>query len=269
MKNEGTQVKIKNNEEPKYKKLSISKLFFKMNPLYDPKIRLKIAENIFLNYCIKNNLSQRENNSFSQRKKLQKYDLKKIKYAYDFSIGQLSKSSIQSNNNSSITNILNKNKNKILITSLKNNKFLRMNDSSSKHKKYYYKKNNLIKKGIQTKSYVNKLKSNLNKIKDNENKAIKKNLSLNCLEKNFSYEGESNCNIYNISNNNNYISKCHYNFDFHNNSKSNAFLPKITKKYVIPFFENNKSKEIKDIFSLKQYQMKEIEESLKLKPFVY
>lgn len=46
-------------------------------------------------------------------------------------------------------------------------------------------------------------------------------------------------------------------------------LPKITKKYIMPSFENNKSKEINDIISLKQYEMKEVEESIKVKPFIH
>ena len=179
MKNKGNQVNIKINVEQKPKKFSISKLFFKMNPLRDPKMRLKIAEDMFLNKCIQNNLSQREYESFSERKKLQKYNLKKIKYAYDFSFGELSNNSIQKNiNNININNILN-NKSDILITSLnKKNKYL----SSSIHKKHFYKKNNLIEKGIQTKSYLNNLKSNLNK---NNTHKIKKNLTLNCQEIHF------------------------------------------------------------------------------------
>ena len=107
----------------------------------------------------------------------------------------------------------------------------------------------------------------MNKIDDN--KKIKKNLSLNYLDKNFSYESENNSNN-NIENNkNNYINNYNFNYGIKKYYKSRMILPKITKKYIMPSFENNKSKEIKDIFYLKQYQMKEIEESLKLRPFVH
>ena len=266
MENKENQPQNRSKIIHKINKLSISKLYFKMNPLHDPKIRLKLVEDLFLSNCIKKNLSQRDNNAFSEIKRLKKYNIKELKYAYDFSTG-ISNNSIQNNINANTTNIINKNTDNILITSLKKNKYLKINNSSLKYKNYFTKKNNLINKGIQTKLDLNKFKCNLNKIDDN--KKIKKNLSLNYLDKNFSYESENNSNN-NIENNkNNYINNYNFNYGIKKYYKSRMILPKITKKYIMPSFENNKSKEIKDIFYLKQYQMKEIEESLKLRPFVH
>ena len=109
-------------------------------------------------------------------------------------------------------------------------------------------------------SIGNKIKNKFSRINKNKYHInIKKNLSLNLLEKNNNSENDNtyfykrNSSIYDI--------KRYY--------RSNMILPKITKKYIMPSFENNKSKEINDIISLKQYEMKEIEESIKVKPFIH
>ena len=269
MKNEDNQKKIKIN------KLKISNLFFEMNPLREPKIRIKLAEDLFLNNFLQNNFPLREYYSLSDRKQNHKFDLQKIKYAYDFSTGQIASKNYQNNINkiNTIMNIQNNNpNNNFLITSLKlsinNNKFLKnkIKDDEKKQNNYFHKKYKMIDKGIQKGSYLNKNKSNLNKliaenmlnkkIKDIKYINMKRNLSLNCLEKNINNNYENNYII-----NNNYDIRKYY--------RNNMILPKITKTYLMPSFENNKSKEIKDLYSLKQYEMKEIEESMKLKPFIH
>ena len=252
--------KIKKN------KLKISKLYYQMNPLRDPKLRSKLAEDIFLNNCIQNNLSQKENHSFSDRKKYPKINIDSIKYAYDFSTKQVPINT----NETTINNINPKyNTKEFLITSLqllpknkfkyikikKNNELIKNNNNNidiNGHKKYCLNK-------IKSKSIIKQL--NNKKIEDKINNNIYKNISLNNYDKDYKF----NCD----SKNNSMFHKINNNYDIKKYYRNNMILPKITKKYILPSFENIKSKEIKDIISLKQYQMKVVEESIKLKPFFH
>lgn len=264
MKNEVTNTEVK--KMIKINKLKISKLFYEMNPLRDPKERLKIAEELFLNNCVQNNLSQREKNAFSERKKLPKLNLQNIKNVYNFS-----NRNNQINKNNNITKSLSE---KFLITSLKipknSIKYLKNKNNFNKNKnnKDFHKNYSQYKKVIIHKNCMNKNELDFNKFKgkDFENEILKDTLnkqktSFNMLNNYYSYENSLDENNITPRNNIKYDIKKYY--------RSNMILPKITKQFIKPLFENNKSKEIKDIFSLKQYQIKEIEEKLKLKPFIY
>ena len=265
--NEGNQTD--NINKIKIDKLKITKLFYEMSPLRDPKIRLKIAEGIYLNNCIKNNLSQKENYSLSDRKKYPKINIDSIKYAYNFSTKQTPINTIY-NKETNINNMHSKyNAKDILITSLqllpkhkfkyiknkKNNEIIKNNINNAD--KNILKKYSLNK--IKPKSIIKQLNNKKIEGKINNND-IKKNLSLKCFDKDYSFNLDSNNKPLFYRNNN---------YDINKYYRSNMVLPKITKKYILPSFENNKSKEIKDIFTLKQYQMKVVEESIKLKPFVH
>ena len=256
MKNDENNNERNNNK--KINKLKISNLFYQMNILRDPNVKIKLIENLFINNCIKNNIEQKENHPMSERKNLPKIKIKHLKYVHDFCTGRtpltLKKNNIKNiriilnpdiNNKNSISNDSNiqqkKDKN-LLITSL---------ILPQDNKNFNIQINNSIGNKIKNKfSRINKNKYHIN---------MKKNLSLNLLEKNNNSENDNtyfykrNSSIYDI--------KRYY--------RSNMILPKITKKYIMPSFENNKSKEINDIISLKQYEMKEVEESIKVKPFIH
>ena len=259
MEKEETKTEVKNII--KINKLKISKLFYEMNPLRDPKERLKIAEDLFLNNCIQNNL-QKEKQSLSERKKFPKLNIKNLKYIYDYTNRNIP--TINKKNNHFAKNL----SQNFLITSLKlpiSNIKYRKIKIINKINKNSFKIDRQLEKRIKPKINLNKIESNFNKYncEDFENENLKdifnknEKISLNILNNNFSYESSDN----NIIRNNNYDIKKYY--------RSNMVLPKITKKYIKPLFENNKSKEIKDLFSLKQYQIKEIEEKIKTKPFIY
>ena len=250
--------KEKNNQNKlKIKKLKISKLFYEMSPLYEPKIKLKIIEELFSNKFINNNLSQREKRI--DKNTFQTYNLKGLKYVHDFSIGKVPIKKCNANIKIKKTNSPQNNINNLLITSLKTpkyyNKYLKLNINDNKKNNddnIQFEKINNIKN-----DYINKFKSNFSS-ENFENQLLKKTLNKN------------NINFSLLENNSNY--DFNYNKLNYNNSKyyrSNMILPKITKKNIIPSFSYNRSKEIKDLYSLKQYEMKEIEERMKLKPFIY
>ena len=250
-------IKERNNNK-KIKKIKISNLFYQMNPLRDPNVKIKLIENLFLNNCIQNNLEQKENHPMSERKDLPKIKIKNLKNVHGFCTGKtpltLKKNNIKnihiilnhdnSNKNSisNDSNIQQKKDKNLLITSL---------ILPQDNKNFNIQINNSIGNKIQNKfSRINKNKYHIN---------MKKNINLNLLEKNNNSENE-----------NNYIYKRNSSiYDIKRYYRSNMILPKITKKYIMPSFENNKSKEINDIISLKQYEMKEIEESIKVKPFIH
>ena len=252
----------------KIDKLKVTKLFYEMNPLRDPKIRLKIAEDIFLNNCIRNNLSQRENHSLSDRKKFPKINIDSIKYAYNFSTKQTPINTIY-NKDININNIYSKyNAKDILITSLKilpKNRFKYIKNKKNNEIK---KSNNNVDNNAQKKYCLNKIKPK-SIIKQLNNKKIEGTLNVNAIKKKLSLNSFDKDYTFNLDSNNHCLFYRSNNYDIKKYYRSNMVLPKITKKYILPSFENNKSKEIKDIFTLKRYQMKVIEESLKLKPFLH
>ena len=252
-----------NNNKVKIKKLKISKLYYEMNPFYDPQIKLKIAENLFLNNCIKNNFSLKEKNT--DKGSFKKYNLRDIKYVHDFAIGKRPLNELNLNIKQKKINIQQNNINNLLITSLKSPRYsykfiqLKINDNKNN-----YDDNNQFEKIMTNKkTYINKFKSNFSS-ENFENKLLKQtlnknNIHMNLLENNFNYDLNKN-----MLNDKSYI-----NYDSTKYYRSNMILHKKTKKYIIPSFECNKSKELKDLYSLKQFEMKEIEERMKLKPFIY
>ena len=221
----------------KINKLKISNLFYEMKPLREPNLKVKFLKNHFLNECIKKKIPLKEKSQISERKSLPKIKIKKLKYVHDHSVGNMR----TDNRSSSISPEKNVNYNSTasIRESLKN-KYLILNTNNTLRKKYkskyiYRNREPLFNNKTSINYIIEKKDCNINKF---GNKKIK---ILN-LKKN-----KSNLNKKMINRNN------------------NNMLPKITKKFINPFL----SEEVKDIISLKQYEMREIGEALKMRPFIH
>ena len=236
-------------KKPRINKLKISKLFFEMNPMYEPSARLKLAENFFSNKLLMNTLIKKKNKSLlSYTKRFPNRKINNLKYIYEYSKDTKLQ---ESNNNINNSNDLINNKYTIdikspknfLMTTLKLPKYSRLKNKMIINKQNLSMNNNknklTIDKGIlnKTKYYVIKIDKDMEKKVKTKNKieicnnsnVLKKSLSLNILEK----SSENN-----VIFRNDLINKKILFYKISHRNK--MVLPKISKQYISPSFGNHK-----------------------------
>ena len=249
-------------------KMKISKLYYKMNPRRDPYNKIIDVQNFFLSKCVSLNKNKNFENKFQKQKSLKElrnfneYDIK-----FNQSGSQISKSpedTLQFSNNDfsnifqtsiKIDNIKTNYKN----LNLNNNEALQNIDNSKINSNIIGPcfNNNAIKSRIlnQSKSYVIKLDKTYYKI-PTFNKKI---YILNNRNKK---ESEKRKHIFRFSDNSSIL------FDDSDMSKYNEIIPLSRQNYLNEqfFFDNSKKNTLS---YLKRYQIKEIQNSRKIKPFIY
>ena len=264
-------------------KMKISKLYYKMNPKRDPYNKILNIQNLFLSKCISTNINK--NNNIEKMKK--EKNLKEIKDINEYynNINQLMNHKIEDNNNYQF--ILNQEENPYYFNDYNSNIFptsIKVNNTNYKNKKLSCSESKIDNSNIN-----NKQSSNIN----NNNSSLNNNQSISTYNKpkilhhSHSYDVKLDKTYYKnptinkkicILNHKNKIINNSSRFSLSNNSsgffddsdmtKYNDYIPFAKQHYLNGQFDFDLSKK-NELGQLKQYQMKENHNRIKVKPFVY
>ena len=264
-------------------KMKISKLYYKMNPKRDPYNRILDIQNLFLTKCISNDLNRNNDENFKLKKEKNLKEIKDINDYYN-NLNKDSKLSKENNNNYQIS--LNQEEvpyfndySTIFQTSIK------MNQTNYKNKNISCSESKFNNSNINSKvsSNINYNNSSINYDKSkstfNKPKILSHSHSHSYvlkLDKNYYNCPSLNKKIYILNhkkklNNTSRFSLSNSSSGYFNDSdisKINDYIPFAKQNYLNGQFDFDLSKKT-TLGQLKQYQMKEIQNRTKVKPFIY